>query len=189
MTGVRWYVGVPRAGKTTLAAQHAAELSRLTGWPVLVIDSAGAAQLGGVPRARNLADAIEHVWQRRTHAAFTPDDAAEVDAAARAVLAAGRVVLLVDEAAFWINSRNANGPLLRIMRAHRHAKVWALLTTQHLSADVPQSALSCAPELYVFRCTSPAVLDRLEREYGLERNRVANLGIGRYLRVETGFPT
>lgn len=161
---------------------------RANRYPALVIDSGGVAQLAHVPRARSTDDLIRRVWGQRTHAAITPADADQVDALARAVLAAGRVNVLVDEAGFWLGSTKGKGsPLLRLLRAWRHARANVLLTTQHLSGDVSQAALSCAPTLYVFRCTSAAVLERLERDYGLAPARVRGLQRGSFLRVETGF--
>lgn len=190
MTGVRYYIGQPGSGKTTLAAAHAADLCGQTGWPVLVIDSAGVAQLDHVPRARSAPDALDQVWNRRAHAAWTPSDVSEVENVCASILQRGRLIVLVDEAAYWISSRRSGAPsLLRLMRAHRHAQVFLLLTTQHFSADVPQEAVSCAPDLYVFACTSPAVLDRLERDYGLDRRTVASLPRGHFVHVETGFPS
>lgn len=187
-SGVEWYIGKPGAGKTTLAAARAAMLVRSTGKPVLVIDSSGVAQLAHVPRETGAARAARAAFVERRHVSFTPTDETDVELVSARALADGRVILLVDEAAFWISSRHKGAPsLLRLMRAHRHSKVHLLLTTQHFSADVPQEAISCAPTLFVFACTSPAVLDRLERDYGLDRNLVGSLGRGQYLRLETGF--
>lgn len=184
-----WYVGCPGSGKTTLAASHLARLTAATGRPALVIDSGAVDQLAHVPRAASVPAAIEAVWRERRHAAITPTDADQVEQLARAVLAGRNVNVLVDEAAFWLSSSRGRGSeLLRLLRAWRHARASVLLTTQHLSGDVPQAALSCAPVLFVFRCTSPAVLDRLEREYGVDRRRVSSLGRGRFLRIESGFP-
>lgn len=189
-SGVRWYIGKPGAGKTTLAASHAAELVAITGYPVLCIDSAGVAQLKGIPRVRDGSAAVTAAFVERRHAAFTPRDASEVEYVCAATIMRGCVVLLVDEAAFWISSRKNSAPsLLRLMRAHRHSRAFVLLTTQHFSADVPQEAISCAPDLYVFACESPAVLDRLERDYGLDRSQVAALARGRFIHLETGFPS
>lgn len=77
--------------------------------------------------------------------------------------------------------------MLRLLRAYRHAPAHVLLTTQHLSGDVPQEALSCAPRLHVFRCTAPAVLDRLEREYAMDRHMLSQLPQGQFVTIQTGF--
>lgn len=187
-SSVAWYVGIPGAGKTTLAAHHLAEKCRANGNPCLIVDSGGVAQLAAVQHAPSATAAMKLVWQKRQHAAFVPRDAAEVEAVAASVLEFGRVNVLIDEAAFWLSSRKGlDSNILRLLRAHRHARAHVLLTTQHLSADVPQAALSCAPTLWVFRCTSPAVLDRLEKAFGLDRALVSKLERGRFIRVETGF--
>jgi hypothetical protein len=185
----RWYVGIPGAGKTTLARRHACELSAAEKKPILFLDSAGVANFEDVQHARTLKDLAHLVWTRGEHAAWIPTSSEEVEALVHLVAARGSIVLLVDEAAFWLSSsRGRGGGLLRLMRAHRHARVHLLLTTQHLSGDVPQEALSCAPDLYVFRCTSPVVLDRLEREYGVERRKVSCLTRGEFLHLSTSFP-
>lgn len=184
-----WYIGIPGAGKTTLAAHHLAQLTRTTRRPAIVIDSGGVAQLAHVPRAASVREVVSSAWRDREHCAFTPKTAEEVDAIARAVMAGKDVNLLVDEAGFWIGAnKGRDSALVRLLRAWRHARSSVLLTTQHLTGDVSQAALSCAPVLFVFRCTSPTVLDRLEREYALSRQRVASLDRGKYLRVESGFP-
>lgn len=183
-----WFVGIPRAGKTRLAHAHAVELSEQCGWPVLVVDSQGVGNFEAWPRAASVEEVLLEVWGHRRNTAFIPHDAKDVERIVRAVLTAGRVVLLVDEAAYWLSSsRGRGGSLLRLLRAYRHAPCHVLLTTQHLSGDVPQEALSCAPTLYVFRCTAPAVLDRLEREYAAPRDLVAGLPQGQYLTIRTGF--
>lgn len=183
-----WYVGIPRAGKTRLAVSHAVVAARETGWPVLAIDSQGVSNFKGWPHARTAAAAIESVWGQRSTVAFMPNDAGDMEQIIQATLRAGRVHLLVDEAAYWLDSRRGRGgSMLRILRTFRHLPAHVLLTTQHLSGDVPQEALSCAPSLYVFRCTAPAVLDRLEREYAVPRATVANLEQGRFLTIRSGF--
>lgn len=187
-TGCAWYVGVPGAGKTTLACSHLARDSRANGWPCLVLDSSDVAQLAHVPHVRSVAELERAVWQLGEHAAYIPQNGDDVERVAARALELRQVNLLVDEAAFWLSShKGRDGSLLRLMRAHRHAQVRLYLTTQHLSADVPQAALSCAPELYVFRCTANVVLDRLEREYGMDRSLIANLPRGQYVRHVSGF--
>lgn len=121
------------------------------------------------------------------HAAYFPRTREEVDAIVRACLNPGRVNLLVDEAHNWLTSRKGvDGPLLKLMRAHRHAEANVLLTSQHFTADVPQEARSCSPRIYVFRCTGPRVLEVL-RDEGIDSELVANLPQLSYLEHYTGF--
>lgn len=189
-TGVEWMIGCPASGKTTLARAHAIEAHRSTGWPVLVVDTEGAAQLRGFHRSRSLAEAIRVVWRERASTSFAPNDADEVLALMRAARRPGRVVVLVDEAHVWFDA-SAGGEvrkaILRLMRSHRHAGVRLILTTQHLTGDIPQAALACSPVLHVFRCTSPATLERLRAQYGLAPQRVRALRQYAYLRIFEGF--
>lgn len=189
-TGTSYYVGAPASGKTTLARAHAIEAHLENRWPVLVIDSEGAAQLRGFAKVQSVEQAIERVWGQGLSCSFRPDDANQVERLLAAVHRPGRVNLLVDEVHLWLSSRSAvTDPLLRLMRAHRHSKVRIFLTTQHLSGDVPQAALSCAPVLHVFRCTGPATLDRLEKQFGIDPRIVRNLRQLQYLRHYEGFET
>lgn len=185
---VAWMVGCPQSGKTSLA-KHSARVAHLNrGWPVLIVDSAEVHNLADVP-LHSTEDAIEALWREpRGHARVVPRDIEEMDRLMRAVRAGKRVVVVVDEAHFWLSAQSGvSGELVKLMRATQHAQVDLILTTQHLTGDVPQSALSCTTDLYVFRCTAPRVLQTLDREYGLEREQVRNLPQFHFLHVSTGF--
>jgi len=187
-SGVAWYVGIPEAGKTTLAAHHLADHCRANRRPCIVLDSQGVRNFASWRYAPSLEQLVELVWTQGQHVAITPRDEDDVEALCRVLLDAGHVNVLVDEAAYWMNAHTwRKGLLGRVMRAHRHCQVRLLLTTQHLSGDVPQGALSCAPDLYIFRCTAGAVLDRLETDFGVDRRAVAALAQGRFLHVRQGF--
>jgi hypothetical protein len=175
-SGLTWYVGPPGCGKTYRALQDARELIRETGYPLLVIDSQGVEQLEVVPRATSVSGAIDAVWRRGEHAAYVPENAAQVEALCRACLEVGHVILLVDESAYWLTSRHgggSNSALLRLMRAHRHAAVHLLLTTQHFSGDLPQEALACSPTILAGAIRSPAALAVLEKWYGADPAQLA----------------
>lgn len=157
---------------------------------MLVLDSAEVRQLAGVEETSSPEDAIARVWGRpRSSARFVPRDREEVDRLCDAANRGRDLVLIVDEAHYWISSSSSrtSNVLLRLMRATQHARVRIFLTTHHLSGDVPQAALSCSPELYLFRCVSPAVLELLERQYGLQPARLTSLPRGAFLRVSTAF--
>lgn len=191
--GVHWYIGIPRAGKTELARRHAAELSKESGWPVLVIDSNGVANFDGVPHVvtdrpagEALAELVKALWKDGKHIAVQPPDAEFVDRLIRAAGAGRRVHILIDEARNWCSSRYISPALSRLMRATRHAQVTLQLTTQYFG-DINSEGTSCGPHLWIFRCTSPPVIDRLRTEYGLDPERVRALPQYEYIHHYEGF--
>lgn len=186
---MRWYVGVPMSGKSTLSLYHAAQLKRATGFPLLALDSQPAKQLAGVPHVATVDEAIASVWGRpRRSCAIIPQSLDEVDALCAAVSAGKDVVLLVDEAHRWLSAQSgSSAALLQVMRATQHARCHALLTTQHLTGDVPQAALSCAPQLYIFRCSGPRVLRTLQSEFGIPPRVAARLPQHEFIAHRLGF--
>ena len=183
-------VGQPGSGKTTLARALASSLASLSSQPVLVVDSQRVSTFASEPHV-SPREAVAALWPARgprRSAIVHPRDASEVEALMRAVRAGGDVVVLVDEAHHWTRA-GASVELLRLLRGARHARATVLLTTQHLSGDVPAAALSCTAMVYVFRCASPRALDVLEREWGLDRRQVQRLPRFRYLTLRIGFDT
>lgn len=183
-----WYFGIPGAGKTTLSTLHAAELVRVRRWPVLCVNTIGASQLSSIPHSNSCAAAARRVYVEKQHASCQPRCQEEFDELVELAIEHGRTTLLVDEAASWIDAHDRHSPLLRAMRGRRHFDVALLLTTQHMSGDCPQEALSCSPTLYVFNCDSPAVLERMKRDYGIPKELIAQLPQGSFLRIKRGFP-
>jgi hypothetical protein len=181
--GIGWYSGVPGCGKTTRALLDAGELVRALGWPVLIIDSTRATQFLGYPHEATPEACFAKLYgSPRAHAVITPERQEEVEALCRGVRAGKRVVVLVDESAFWFNaSTGRQGELLRLMRGWRHAELRLLLTTQHLSGDVPQEAWSCAPRVNVYRQGAPAAFDVLRKRFGIEPEEVAQLEVGAFV--------
>lgn len=99
-----------------------------------------------------------------------------------------QVNVLLDGAHAVLSARShVSEPLIAAMRGHRHRELALLLSTHHLTGDVPQAALSCAPELYLFCCTSPAVLKTVEKEWGVPARKVSGLPQFSYLCVRLGF--
>jgi hypothetical protein len=144
-------------------------------------------QLREIPHARDVEQTLDWVFGAGMHTAYFPRTREEVDAIVRACIEPGRVNLLVDEAHTWLTSRKGvEGPLLKLMRAHRHARANVLLTSQHFTADIPQEARSCAPRIYVFRCTGPRVLEVLAQE-GVPSDVVSALPQLSFLEHYTGF--
>ena len=190
-SGVVWCVGAPGYGKTWKAHRLLLEANAATGRASLVLDAAGDLSWPGFRRTSSIAEAIVRVFDLGQHVILNvaTAHARDVERVFAAILAVGDVNVLVDESAYWINARRGtSSALLRLFRAHRHAQVWLFLTTQHFSGDVPQEALSCEPDVYVFRCIAPAVLERLETQYGIERARVSGLAVGEFVLIATRGP-
>lgn len=126
--------------------------------------------------------------EREPFAVFSPSSMDELDETIRALRAGKDVVLLVDEAHTFLSAQSgSSSELIHTLREGQHARADTFLVTQHLSGDVPQSALSCTNNLHVFRCVAPRVLHLLEREWGVARERVANLPPFRFLTLRIGF--
>ncbi len=181
-TGCYCYVGVPGAGKTSLAWHHLRQLVADDRSPALVIDTIGDPRFAAISRPHDLAGAVRRLWRERRHTRWVPARAADAldgDAERRrlvaelerlfaAVFAGGAVHVLLDDSAFFYDAsacRSSN--LLRIARSWRHANVTLQVTTQHASGDLSQAMFSCAPRLFVFRTCGPAALDSLERAFGV----------------------
>jgi hypothetical protein len=73
-----------------------------------------------------------------------------------------------------------------LARTWQHSRLTIRLTTQRLE-DIHQDWIACTTELYVFRCTSPRTLDRLEAEFGMKREEIAALPRGSFLTWRAGF--
>ncbi len=186
---VVWCIGCPGAGKTTLARSLAAEKARTTGRKLICIDAEGDANFRALPMARNVGELPKLLV---AHNAVSFDAMSATKAELRRVPTflerAGQLVVLIDGAHAVLDAHSSAGDAwVRLQRVHRHAELDLFWTTHHLGGDVPQVVQACAPEIYVFRTTSPAALKTLEREFGLDPAKVRALDRGRYIKVEMGF--
>ena len=187
-TGICWYAGIPGAGKTTRAIEEARTISSATGRPILAIDPARVEQFTGSDwqRAKTVDECIALTWKDGRHTVFTPNDEMEAEAIFGAVNEAGGVVLLIDEAHYYLSAHYLSPNLSKIMRAYRHLKLKIILTTQNFG-DIPQRALGQAPHLYIGRQTAPLVLDRLEKQYGLDPQKIRNIPKYEFVHFFDGF--
>lgn len=189
---VSWVVGIPQSGKTTLAVARAIARARERRVPLLAVDPARVAQIRGFDRAGSAAQALEALYAPRSSTepfvAYTPSGVEDLDALMSGARAGKDLVVLVDEAHYFLSAQSgSSAELVHCMREAQHSRTDLFLTTQHLSGDIPQSALSCTSRLHVFRCSAPRVLQLLEREFGLPRARVARLERFRFLTATIGF--
>lgn len=185
--GVYWYAGAPTAGKTTLAHQHLADDIRSNGCPALIIDSQRVWNFREIPHVTSVRDALVALYKDRCHVALSIDDPEQMDRLARGLRMGKSVNILIDEARYWLSAHQISRELSLLMRtSHQHSRCTIRCTTQRLE-DIHQDGLACAQELYVFRCTSPRTLERLEREYGMDVKKVQTLERGQFITWKAGF--
>ena len=185
MSGVYWYVGVTGSGKTTLALEHIRKTISLTRYPLLTINTHGARNLAQLPHVNSVKAAVRKVWGARRHAAFIPKTSEEVGALLKAARAGGRAIILIDEAAAWINQYTSE-EVMATFRVHRHSRLYIYCTTQSLGEISPR-ALQTTTRLHAFRNVSARVLERLEKEFQFDREKVRNLPRGEHLQWKGAF--
>ncbi len=187
-SGVIWYAGAPNTGKTTLALKHAHEIVIATRRPVMVLDSISAKNFREEYHEENVEELVEGAWLDGVHTWYTPKSREEVEQICDACYHAGNIVLIIDETANWLTAKSGiDTGLLRLMRSHRHCLVNVLLTTQHLSGDIPQAAFACDPDIYLFLTTAPAALKVIERDFGQDGEHVRHLRQGEHLFLPSGI--
>lgn len=178
--GVYAYVGAPQHGKTTLAIREMRELARDHGLVPLIVDSRGAANFASTPHASSVRAVCELVWGQARETVYTPRDQKDLDALLRAVRGAKRCALLIDEISAW----KFSGELEALLRTWSHAKTAVLVTSQHVTGDLGQKFLACAPHCRVFRSTAPASIEFWMRWKGIDPDRVRTLKVGEFVEID-----
>lgn len=181
--GLHVYIGTTGTGKTHKAIRDAAALAAsrsIEGVPphssgLLVVDSRGANNLRDIPE-HDAKRAIRIVYGQRGIARVVPKDRADFDSLIIEADKRGGAVILIDEISAWATSV----PFINLCRVWRHRRTSLFLTTQKVGRDIEQGVLACDPVLYVFRCTSPATLEWLERWHRLPPERFKALGVGEF---------
>jgi hypothetical protein len=178
---IRYYVGIPDSGKTTLARQHLCDAITATGLPAIVVDSMYAGNLADIPACRSVADVVERVWRDGKHARYVPGGEDDLAKLCDVVAAGKNVLLMVDEIARWASNRSMPDSLERLLRGYRHHRISLFATTQ-APVDLHQLARQCASDVYAFRIVSANAADLLEREWGFDPAALRSLGRGAFLR-------
>lgn len=189
MFEVVWAIGIPQSGKTTLAVSRAIARAEERGVPLVAIDSARVEQLRGLPEATSPDDLVQLAFREKRSCRYVPHVPEDCDRVLRAIRKGRKVVVLVDEAHYWLSAHTAAtcSELVHLMREAQHSRVDLFLTTQHLTGDVPQAALSCTSRVLVLRCTAPRVLDLLSKTWALDRGTIQALPQFHYLEAQIGF--
>jgi hypothetical protein len=178
---IRYYVGIPDSGKTTLARRHLCEAITVTGLPAIIVDSMYAGNLADIPACRTVAEVVERVWREGKHARYVPAGEADLSRLCDVVTAGKDCLLLIDEIARWASNRSMPDSLERLLRGYRHHRVSLLATTQ-APVDLHQLARQCASDVYCFRIVSANAADLLEREWGFPPAALRALGRGAFLK-------
>lgn len=171
--GVYFYTGTTQTGKSKRAIEDAWRDRDATGWPILVIDSQGVWNFKSWVHVDSVEEAVRRLWKspeelakggKRENVAIIPRDETQVDQLFAAARAGGEVVVLVDEARFWLSKRRISDSLSRGLRVWAHSRLVLRFTTQRV-ADIHNDALACHREVYVFKTVDPADLDTLWDRY------------------------
>ena len=181
-----FYIGTTGSGKSTRAFADIAQDVKENGFPALIIDSQGVAPLAGVTHFDTWQETAKAVWKNKKNAAFIPSQLEEVKSIFHVARTLKNVNILLDEAAFWINAKHVARPIELAFRTHLHTGLVIRGTSQHAS-DLSPLVYQTLTGLYVFRCTSPRVLDRLQKEYGIDREKIQNLPRGECQFMGGGF--
>ena len=175
------YVGVPHAGKTTLALAHAAALIRETGYPLLVLDCGHAKKFLTWYHAQSVEEVGDRVWGRGQHTCYFPPNETEFNRVLDGVYGGKRCVLLVDELAFWTTNRSVPESLARLLRGHLQIDVPVLTTTQSVR-DLERIARVCVTEAYVFYTDEDGDLEVIGGRWKISKERIFSLGVGQYVK-------
>lgn len=183
--GIVWFCGKTQVKKTTHAVELAFQAKEAGGGPILVIDSQGAWNFRSWPRAAGRAQLYESIFGRRRDCAFTPADVDDVEGVFRTVRKMGRVVVLTDEAKFWINRRKLPGEISLAGRSWAHSGALFLFTTQRIG-DIHPDFLAIDCEIRVYRTLPGPDTDRLQADYGIKPEEVTALPVGAHMTIVNG---
>jgi len=183
--GITFILGCPGSGKTTLAYQLL-KARASDGRPALVIDPQRVAQFVSVPHAETVRAAVEAVWGRGEHVAYTPVDVEDFDKLMSACRAGKNVHVLIDEARFFMSGRTVPPGFSLLSRVYRHAFSDVIATSQSYQ-DAGRPVKAVVGEWRVGRMTAPGDLDALRADLALDPAEIAALPQYEFRTVKVGF--
>ena len=178
ISGVYIYTGIPGSGKTYLAAKMISAQRQQSGRWTLIVDSEDTLA-STFPDAELIANPMQMPVERGKIFRFHPSNVDDVDAACRVAYELEDCIFLCDEVGYWATANQIPEYMERLFRAHRHVRCAMHVTTQYIS-DIHQRALQCFTHLYTFRQSSERALDRMEKEFRLDRAKLQVLKVGEY---------
>lgn len=168
------YTGRPKTGKTTLALAHWGRIAVPAG---LIIDSVGAKNFILEPHAETMEEIARLLYgDPPRHAIFTPHDTGEfievMEGLARASRAGHTRPVLIDEVWRWVYPW-PDPKIIDIFVAHRHRlRESAVLCTCTYLGHIRSDLINTADHVYIFAQQVAASFERIEREYGIPRDRL-----------------
>lgn len=191
--GVSFYVGMTGTGKTHLALEHLRAAVAENGNPALILDLIHAKNLRDLPHEPTVDAVLEKLYGKpRRHATYCPRTEEEMGQIFRAISDdyTGAVNVLVDEI-YWVpcNARKILTDFSMALRGWRHGLLgenWFFLTSQR-PGDLNGDGYATRSRMYVFRPGEGRDVDRLERDFGVPRDRMLALKAREFILVSSGI--
>jgi hypothetical protein len=192
--GCYWYLGKTQSGKTKKAYLDLQADIQATGLPSLIIDPMPAWNFRELHHCRTTYEALITLYDRRTHAVFTPRKTSaqsavdQVDELLQGIRAegCGDLHVLWDECSFHMSFASITDVMSETVRGWAHHRVTFRLVTQR-PGDIHGDVYATDPEVYCFGVDKEGDLKRLKSEFGFEPDTVKALREGEFLTKKRGF--
>ena len=179
--GVSFYVGMTKSGKTFRALEDLKAAIVENGNPGLILDMIGAENFLDMPHESTVDAVLAKLYgSPRRNAVYRPKSEDETAAIFRAVNddRLGGVNVLVDEL-FWIpcKAQKILPEFAAALRGWRHHKLGpnVFFLTSQRPGDLHGDGYAARSALYVFRPSEGRDVDRLEKDFGIPRERMLAL--------------
>ncbi len=187
-TGIYWYCGYTGVWKTRSAAADAWEARERRACSIIAIDGGSVWNFESYEHAPDVATLTRRVWTDRvTSIAITPEDEVEVEQIFGLARRLKDVIILLDEAADWMDENGVPKRIRRTLRQWRHGRLLLIFTTQRIQ-DISPKAMAVHKEIRIFRIVESAGHDRLWERWRIKPEEVLHLPDGKYITIREGVP-
>lgn len=183
------FIGQPEYGKTFAAIQWTRAWHAIEGSGVLILDL-GTSKSFDQWTPLDGPELVDVVWAQRAEALIRPRQMPRetpYDCAARVlaeVMELGCAHVLVDESSRAGDAlMGRKGDFEQLCTLARHRRVTMALTTQNAGRDIPTTVWAAAPDVFCFNTPSNGALERMDRDFGLEREKIRALPPRHFFRV------
>ena len=187
-TGIYWYCGYTGVSKTRSAVVDGWAARDRRDCPLVVVDGGRVWNFQDYEHTPDVRTLTHRVWTDRAKSvAISPEDEIEVDQLFGLARRLKDVVLLVDEAADWIDENGVPKRIRRTLRQWRHGRLLIIFTTQRLQ-DINPKAMAVHKEIRIFRIVESAGHDRLWERWKIKAEEVLTLPDEKYITIREGVP-